>query len=308
MNEQFDQLLRVLEDAEATSGLEPPPAKEGKTAAHACINGRRVEVLSRTIKVLKKLLQERRDSLAGEATAAAAAAGSPCAQEGPGPDGPQRAVEEETSPSVVAGAAAAAAALAVSDVYGSVPENARVASDAAVHEAPLLAAAAAAAAAAAMGPGAGVKINPSGVVQHMAVPLSGHHASMVMPPGFAGLSGHAMSAASRVPGHHGQPIFIAVPMYMPQGRGMPLHGVENAVQPPPTVAPPLPAPVPKAIAAAQGAVEKVEPATTAPSGKGAWAMPAGMSYPSMALPTPQFVTQALSTEEPDEKPTHAVCA
>lgn len=306
-----------MEDAEATSGLEPPPAKEGKTAAHACINGRRVEVLSRTIKVLKKLLQEKRDSLAGEA-AAAAAAGSPCAQEVSSWDGSQRAVEEETPPPVVTGAAAAAPAPApaVSDVFGSTAESVHFGGNAAVEakeecnphalEAPKLAAAM---------PGAGSEINPSSVVQRMAVPLSGHHASMMMPPGFAGMSGHAMSAPN-APGHHGQPIFFAVPMFMPQGQGMPAQaqGVDNASLSTPTVATPLPAPVPTAAAAtataatAPGVVEKVEPSTTAPSGKEAWAMPAGMGYQTMVLPTPQFVTQALSTEEADEKPTHAVCA
>lgn len=294
VNQQFDELLKVLEDAEATSGLEPPPAKEGKTAAHACINGRRVEVLSRTIKVLKKLLQERRDSRAGGA-AAVEAADSPCAQESPGWDGSQRAVEEETPSLMVAGAAATAPA--VSDVYGSAPENARFACDAAeakdagnpqVNETPVLAAAAV--------PGARAETTAPGVVHHMAMPLSGHHTSMMMPPGFAGMSGHAMSASNSMPGHRGQPIFIAVPMFMPQGQGMPPQGVESAAQAPAAVAP------------SQGVAEEAKPVTTAPSGKETFAIPAGMNYQSMVLPPPQFVTQALSTEGADEKPTHAVCA
>ena len=331
MNQKFEQLLQVLEDAESTSGLEPPAAQEAKPA-HACINGRRVEVLSRTINVLKKLLQERRDSLAE-----AAAAGASCA-ENVAESGSGGAAGPEEMPALLAHGASSTAAVAPA-AYGSCgadPTGASFAgsatSDSSDAAAPLASSSEAEAAAAATTiPSARVGAANAAVVHHMAVPMSGHHAPMMMPPGFAGMPGHGMpTGAPNMPGHPGQPFFIAVPMYMPQGQGVPpASAAENtaaaaaqapaaaaattaASAPSLTAVPSTPAPAahpaPEMVAAAPAVAEMKKEAASAPLGKEAWSL-ASMGYQSMmTLQMPQFVTQALSAEEGDESPTHAVCA
>ncbi|CAN0485424.1 unnamed protein product [Ectocarpus sp. 12 AP-2014] len=337
VNEKFDQLLQVLEEAEATSGLEPPAAKEGKTAAHACINGRRVEVLSRTIQVVKKLLRERREALAGvpppgDDTLAAVAAGisngwQEETAEGPVLDGGFRSevVENNTAPLAMetsaAAASAAAAAAAAASTRDVIDSN-----EAAVEGSDAHAEAAVAATMVAAAP-EGAAANHQALMHHVAMSVSGHHPSMMMAPGFTGVPGHPVpSPPHGIPGHPGGPIFFAVPMYIPQGQGMPppaaaTAAAENAAQAPAATAvaaPSLaatpaaaadPAPTPVAEAAvAPGVVDGTE-AVPAPSGKKTWAVPAGMGYQSMmTLQMPQFVTQALSGEEGSEKPTHAVCA
>lgn len=330
VNEKFDQLLQVLEEAEATSGLEPPAAKEGKTAAHACINGRRVEVLSRTIQVVKKLLQERREALAGvpppaDDTLAAVAAGvsngwQEEAAEGPVLDGGFRSEVEEnnnTTPLATETTAAAAAAASTHDVIDS-KEAAAEGVDAQAE---------AAVAATMVAAPEGAAANHQALMHHVAMSVSGHHPSMMMAPGFTGVPGHPVpSPPHGIPGHPGGPIFFAVPMYIPQGQGMPAAAAataaaENAAQAPAATAvaaPSLaatpaaaadPAPTPVAEAAAAPGVVDATEAVPAPSGKKTWAVPAGMGYQSMmTLQMPQFVTQALSGEEGSEKPTHAMCA
>lgn len=322
VNEKFDQLLQVLEEAEATSGLEPPAAKEGKTAAHACINGRRVEVLSRTIQVVKKLLQERREALAGVPppaadTFAAVAGGSNGWQEeetaeGLVLDGGFRSEVEENSPPPLATETAAPAA----STHDGIDSN-----EAAGEGVDAQAEAAVAASSATDGAAA----NHQALMHHVAMPVSGHHASMIMAPGFTGVPGHHVPAPQNgIPGHPGGPIFFAVPMYIPQGQGMPAAAtaaVEDAAQAPAATtvtAPSLaatpaaaaePAPTPVAETAAAPGVVGATEAVPAPSDKKTWAVPAGMGYQSMmTLQMPQFVTQALSAEEGNEKPTHAVCA
>ncbi|CBJ30965.1 expressed unknown protein [Ectocarpus siliculosus] len=171
-------------------------------------------------------------------------------------------------------------------------------------------------------------------MHHVAMSVSGHHPSMMMAPGFTGVPGHSVPSPQHgIPGHPGGPIFFAVPMYIPQGQGMPAAATaataaaESAAQAPAATAvaapslaataaaaaDPAPTPVAEAAAAAAaaaapGVVDATE-AVPAPSGKKTWAVPAGMGYQSMmTLQMPQFVTQALSGEEGNEKPTHAVCA
>ncbi|CAB1103787.1 unnamed protein product [Ectocarpus sp. CCAP 1310/34] len=336
VNEKFDQLLQVLEEAEATSGLEPPAAKDGKTAAHACINGRRVEVLSRTIQVVKKLLRERREALAGvpppaDDTLAAVAAGisngwQEETAEGPVLDGGFRSeVEENNNTAPLATETTAAAAAAAASTRDVIDSN-----EAAAEGADAQAEAAIAATMVAAPEGAAAKHHS--VMHHVAMSVSGHHPSMMMAPGFTGVPGHPVpSPPHGIPGHPGGPIFFAVPMYIPQGQGMPpvaastatTAAAEHAAQVPAATAvaaPSLaatsaaaadPAPTPMAEAAAvaaPGVVDATE-AVPAPSGKKTWAVPAGMGYQSMmTLQMPQFVTQALSGEEGSEKPTHAVCA
>ena len=147
------------------------------------------------------------------------------------------------------------------------------------------------------------------------------------------MPGHAM------PGH-GQPIFIAVPVYMPQGQGIgspegPVQAgaggnasaaatqaaatqaqAQAATQ---AAAPPAAAAAPAAVAPSAAAAPEVASSRAAPVkpessglttvGKEAWAMHPSIGFQSMmTLQMPQFVSQALSTEEGDEKPTHAVCA
>ncbi|CAM9932919.1 unnamed protein product, partial [Ectocarpus sp. 8 AP-2014] len=197
VNEKFDQLLQVLEEAEATSGLEPPAAKEGKTAAHACINGRRVEVLSRTIHVVKKLLRERREALAGvpppaDDTLAAVVAGVSNgwqveeAAEGPVLDGGFRSEVEENNNSAplateTTAAAAAAAAAQTHDVIDS--------NEAAAEGADAQAEVAVAATMVAAAP-EGAAANHQALMHHVAMSVSGHHPSMMMAPGFTGVPGH----------------------------------------------------------------------------------------------------------------------
>ncbi|CAM9527733.1 unnamed protein product [Ectocarpus sp. 6 AP-2014] len=339
VNEKFDQLLQVLEEAEATSGLETPATKEGKTAAHACINGRRVEVLSHTIQVVKKLLQERHEALAGvppppaaDALPAVATGGSTgwqeeeSAAEGPVPDGGFRSEEENNNNPTPLATETAAASDATNDVIDST-EAAAEGIDAQAE---------AAVAATLVAAPKGAAANAQALMHHVAMSVSGHHPSMIMAPGFTGVPGHPVPAPPHgIPGHPGGPIFFAVPMYMPQGPGMPASSAtaattvtaaaENAAQAPAatavaapslaatpaTAADPAPTPVAEAaapVAAAPGVVDATE-AVPAPSGKKTWAVPAGMGYQSMmTLQMPQFVTQALSAEEGNEKPTHAVCA
>ncbi|CAN0123036.1 unnamed protein product, partial [Ectocarpus sp. 13 AM-2016] len=334
VNEKFDQLLQVLEEAEATSGLEPPAAKEGKTAAHACINGRRVEVLSRTIQVVKKLLRERREALAGvpppgDDTLAAVATGisngwqEEETAEGPVLDGGFRSEVEEnnkTTPLTMETSAAAAAA-PTRDVIDS--------NEAAVGGSDAHAEAAVASTMVAAAP-EGAATNHQSLMHHVAMSVSGHHPSVMMAPGFTGVPGHPVpSPPHGIPGHPGGPIFFAVPMYIPQGQGIPppaaataaTTAAEIAVQAPAATSVAAPslaatpaaaadlAPTPVAEAAvAPGVVDGTE-AVPAPSGKKTWAVPAGMGYQSMmTLQMPQFVTQALSGEEGSEEPTHAVCA
>ena len=116
VNEKFEQLQQVLEEAESTSGLEPPVAPEGQTAANACINGRRVEVLSRTITVLNKMLRERLASSSSPSGSSSSSPPSPspplAMSEGVAACNRGPLVEEETPESLSASAAAAAAAAA----------------------------------------------------------------------------------------------------------------------------------------------------------------------------------------------------
>lgn len=296
--------MEVLEDAEVTSGLEPPAPKDGGKAAHACINGRRVEVLSRTINILKKLLQARRESLAAAAAAGGGNAGA--------------AGEEEEKPALHGLESAAVGPERPPDAPGSaVPggdsESVSVAADAANAEVTDVATLETRVAAEA----AATANNPQAVVHHMAMPMSGHHASLMMPPGFAGMSApHGMPPGQHgMPGHQGQPIFIAVPMYMPQGQGVPPPSsslpstVEGSLAQAPaaaTVAPSTPAPT-SAAATATVVAETKEAVGMNPPTK-AWAMQPGMGFQPMTLQMPQFVTQALAAEEGDENPTHAVCA
>ncbi|CAM9554593.1 unnamed protein product, partial [Hapterophycus canaliculatus] len=319
VNEKFEQLLQVLDDAEATSGLEPDNAEEGKPGtANACINGRRVEVLSRTIKILKKLLEDKRNAISGGPTSATSGL---CGGDGGGDGGEEEEEEEgpvlhsllerkliqEEKPPLLAGSAATAAAAGAGASPSGVPDGLGA-------KAPALVAAGSTSV-------SGAKTaNPSPtLVHHMTMPVPGHHhAPIMMPPGFPG-----MSAPHSMPSHPGQPIFIAVPMYMPQGQGMgpPTPSLGTAAESTVGQASPaghsssnLPGPAAAdATATAEAAlgatVESMKRAMAAPLTKEGWAIPAGMGYPSMTtLQMPQFVTQALSSEEGDEPPTHAVCA
>ncbi|CAM9228527.1 unnamed protein product [Scytosiphon promiscuus] len=345
VNEKFEQLLEVLEDAEATSGLDLATAEEGKSVtANACINGRRVEVLSRTIKILKKLLEEKRDALSGGPTSAATAvggdgggcgggSGAACRkQEDDEEEGPvlhslleRKFADEEKPPLLAAGnppggvpechrppAGRARTPFAVEDptAAASATEE-KDGCNLHVHEAQ--------ASAMTSATGAGTANPAPNLVHHMTMPVPGHHhAPIMMPPGFAG-----MSAPHGMPGHPGQPIFIAVPMYMPQGQGMgphtpsPAPASEAAVGQAPPAAPSSSSLSSSAAANAAATPEAalrdmaggMKKAMGGSLAKEAWAMPAGMGYPSMTtLQMPQFVAQALSSEEPDETPTHAVCA
>eukprot|EP00903_Cladosiphon_okamuranus_P020594 g18904.t1 len=310
VNEKFDQLMEVLEDAEVTSGLEPPASKEGGKAGPACINGRRVEVLSRTINIIKKLLQARRQSLAA-AAAAAAAAGE---EEEPVPHSPGNAAVDQE------GASAAASAVCDSPGGGSAPSASFTANAAANAAAEVADAACSAPEPEARGAAETAAATPQAVVHHVAMPMSGHHASLMMPPGFAGIQApHGMPPGQHgLPGHQGQPIFIAVPMYMPQGQGVTSSSSsaatasDNAAQAPASAAaapllPAVPAATPSAADAPSAVVAETKEAVgMAPPVK--WAIPAGMGFPQMSLQMPQFVAQALSAEEGDENPTHAVCA
>lgn len=285
----------MLEEAEATSGLEPPAAADGQ-AGNACINGRRVEVLSRTISVVKKLLHDRRDS------ALASPPPNPTLLLLGDPDSSSSACLEGDSSHVSDCSLVASDALAAATTTAAVPPACSPPAEAVAT--PLQA--------------AGVATDSAAPpTMHMAMPLHGAHPSMVVSPGFAGMPGAAMSAAAAAAAgmhhhHHGapgQPIFIAVPMYMPgQGVG---GGVESAAASHVSMPP-----VPPVLA---GAATSASPAVVAPGGpvkpsgagvgKEAWALPPGMGLQSMmTLQMPHFVTQALSTEEGDEKPTHAVCA
>lgn len=332
----------MLDEAEATSGLEPASAEEGKAGTtNACINGRRVEVLSRTIKILKKLLEEKRNALSGGATLAAAAAAPAGGCSGGGPTCGKEENEEEEGPvlhsllekfsgeekaSLPAETAGASAPPGVPNCQGPTAGLSRSSSS---EEDPAAAAATAEGkdgfrlheAPAAMATGSGTANPPPPLVHHMAMPVPGghHHAPIMMPPGYAG-----MSAPHGMPGHPGQPIFIAVPMYMPQGQSMAPHApspgtaAESAVGQASPAAHSLSnlpgsaaaeASSTQAEAALRVAAENMKKAMGATMAKEGWAMPAGLGYPSMTtLQMPQFVTQALSSEEADETPTHAVCA
>lgn len=263
MNDRFDQLLRVLEEAEATSGLEPPIPTEGQAAMNACINGRRVEVLSRTIAVLKKLLRERRqfslDSTQDVGCTSNQGHGDKTTVDcgmGSGLSEPKADRASTTGGNIVNTAAAT-----------------------------------------------GSTQTPS--TQHVAVPVHGH-ASLSMPPGFVGVPQvgmpHGTMSAAGVPnGLPGQPIFIALPMYMPPGQGVP--SVDGQGQ---TPVPAAPAP------ATDNAPGPRTGENVGDSVEGAkkWAiLPPGVGFQSMVpLQMPQFVTQVLATDDGDEKPTHAVCA
>lgn len=285
MNERFEHLLQVLEEAESTSGLEPPAAADGQGAPNACINGRRVEVLSRTIIVLKKLLLERPNSSPNAAASVASEEGRIC-------ESHCGRVEDLSQPRPILSAAPADPAVLVSDNIGrhACPTTGNTeAGTLPQHPHPMVpftlpAAAVPAGMVAAAG---GSNLASTAALQHMAMPVSGHP-PMSMPPGFARMP-HSMS---------GQPIFIAVPMYMPPGQGMaPAEGSAKHQVP---VAP-------TAVASAPGVSSKPGPVPT--GANDAWAMPHGAGFQSMmALQMPQFVTQALATKEDDEEPTHAVCA
>lgn len=294
----------MLEEAEATSGLEPPVAPEGQ-AGNACINGRRVEVLSRTITVVKKLLRDRRGSSSlchPRDPTLSLEVSSSCLEDGDAP-APTAAVSTAVSVSDYSLVASYASATTAS--------SSSPCSEAATN--PLQAAATAAAAAA-----AAAKESAATPTMRMAMPLHGAHPSMAIPPGFAGISGAAMSAAAAAGMHHqhgvpGQPIFIAVPVYMP-GQGMGGAGGATEGAAPHASLPPASA---GPVCAAAGASTNASPAAVAPGpvkptagvGKEAWGVPPGMGLQSLTtLQMPHFVTQALSTEEGDEKPTHAVCA
>lgn len=350
VNEKFEQLLVVLEEAEATSGLASPVSEHGQLGA--CVNGRRVEVLSRTISILRTLLRERRKRSAGDTAAAA-----PICFEHVPYTSPHRTSAEEEADVIGAPRPSAATfpstgdsppmkhetcnALAPSFHAASSPHSSAVTS---VLGVPAVASAA---------PPAAPPIPSAGTVQHVAIPVHQHPhaAAMAIPPGFAMAHHHAgmvmstgMSPGQMAAGaahmqasvhsmhqhagiqghHHSQPFFIAVPMYMPSG---PAQGV---------VAPPVAtgcAVASNAAAASQAATPA--PAATAPAadaagtatrssaegrpcvpekpgvaafGKDRWPMPGAVGFPPMMLQMPQFVMQALSAEDGDEKVTHAMCA
>lgn len=290
VNEKFEQLLQVLEQAEQTSGLELPSAAEGQTAANACINGRRVEVLSRTITVLKKLLAERSDSPSSSSTTTP----EECRILDDG-----RLVEDETLPGF--NTTVPAPASSVLDCAASVcPSGDTSEANAAPNNPPSVDGVhptAASEAAVTATAAAGSTPTPA-AVYHMAVPMPGHPSASV-PPGFAGMPAgvhHGMS---------GQPIFIALPMYMPPGQGV--ASVETSAQAQ-AQAPSVSAgeaPATAVVAPGGGS----NPGSMPAAGKEAGPMPSGLAHQAMiTLQMPHFVTQALSTEEGDEKPTHAVCA
>ena len=262
MNERFEQLLQVLETAEATSGLEPPPPAEGQAAGNACVNGRRVEVLSRTITVLKKLLNERSKS-------------SSVFPEDSHHLGDDKAGDD----AVVSGLTEARAGCVSTAGVADVNAGAVNASTQASH------------------------------MQHFALRLNGH-TPLSMPTGFMGMPGMGIppgvaSAAGVSPGMSGQPLFIAVPVYMQPGQGVP--SADNPGQASATM---MPAPASN-VAPETGAGQQVDASAGgahAPTAK-EWKVSSGVNFESiMPLPLPQFVTQVLAADEGDEKPTHAVCA
>lgn len=257
MNDRFDQLLQVLEEAEATSGLEPPYSTEGQAGMNACINGRRVEVLSRTISVLKKLLRERRQFY-------------PDTTEGVGCTSDQDRGDKAT---VDCGMGLAPSEPNVGHALTTGGDVVNTAGQTAT----------------------GSTQAPN--TKHVAVPVH-RHGSLSMPPGFLGMPHGTMSAAGVPNGLSGQPIFIALPMYMPPGQGVP--SVDGQGQ----TAVPAPAtdnvPGPKT---GENVSDNVE------VGKRWTILPPGVGFQSMVpLQMPQFVTQVLATDDGDEKPTHAVCA
>lgn len=243
MNDRFDQLLQVLEEAEATSGLEPPILTEGQAAMNACINGRRVEVLSRTISVLKKLLRERRQF---------------------SPDAKDVGCTSNQGHGDKTMVDCGHASTTGGDVVNTEAAT-------------------------------GSTQPPS--TQHVAVPVHGH-ASLSVPPGFLGMPHGTMSAAGVPNGLSGQTIFIALPMYMPPGQGVP--SVDGQAQ----TAVPAPATInASGPRAGENVGDNVEGA------KKCAILPPSVGFQSMVpLQMPQFVTQVLATDDGDEKTTHAVCA
>lgn len=280
MNEKFEQLLRVLEQAETTSGLEPPIPEDGQQVG-ACVNGRRVEVLSRTIRVLTQLLSERS-----------------CASSTPS----EVAVEQVET--VWASPATASACIVESPTSQDASSHSTRASTV-ENVSPMSSAQASAAAAASLGV-ASTSANGSSIpTVHMGVPVHGGTA-MVMPPGFALPHGLPTGAPGAPPNPSSQPIFIAVPMYVP-GQGVLCAGSETN---------PLPSPSqvqvvqPSAPPTQPASEELKEISTPASSGselaKEGWPTP-GVSFSPMILQMPQFVSRTLAAEG-DEKPTHAMCA
>lgn len=281
VNEKFEQLMHVLEQAEATSGLEPPPPEEGQQVG-ACVNGRRVEVLSRTIWVLKKLLRDRR--AANEPSSS-----SEQLREDEDAVVPTEALPPSTVTNFLPAHDIANMALPAPDTVAVGPSMASPpASD-----------------------------TPSGAALHMAMPVHGHPA-MTMPPGFTMPAGMPAGMANmhNIPGQP-QPFFFAVPMYMGQGMGssssLAACSSEGTTTPDGQGVPVPPSAAVEAGTAAAAAATGAPPAEAKPgmpSGvcKEPWAMPAGVGFPPMMLQMPNFVTQALSAEKGDEKPTHAVCA
>lgn len=361
MNEKFEQLLEVLEEAEATSGLEPPVPEDGQQT-NACINGRRVEVLHRTICVLRKLLRDKRER---SYTVPAVDDATPICSKQPLSLPQQEPVTQPVYASMCfasrdehddATVAAAAPAIAVSECVTAKPSPETSSSTAA-----------AVGCATSGPPSSKSNTQPTeattGQQQHPAAPSSSGHAprtsqampslpagfalayhhGMAVPTGAVGTTAaghvptmHPMPQHSNVQGRHPQPIFIAVPMFMPPGQGVSpgstapvstaaatisadASGEHTPADPSvaaltPTVyvgdaksageAKPARCPRPTATAA----TTKGASTDAASSSKGSWPLPGALGFPPMmTLQMPQFVTQALATDD-GEKVTHAMCA
>lgn len=287
VNEKFEQLLRVLEDAEGTSGLEPPSPEDGQQTS-ACVNGRRVEVLSRTIYVLKKLLHERR-----------AGASRPCK------------VAAETEDPVKVAAMPAPATIAESPASGDSTDGAAratLARDAGSCPTPVQASVSGSGGVAAAASGVSGSA-PAPAVQ-VSMPVHGHPAVM-LPPGFAMPGGLQTGLAGMPQNLSNQPIFIALPMYMP-GQGVGSGAAEASTTKAPVH---VPSPVTSAATSSQEAAADEEKPTQSTSplvsegtAKEGGSVP-GMGFPPlMTVQMPQFVARALSGQEGVEKVTHAMCA
>lgn len=299
--QNFDELLRVVKEAETTFSPDTPSPKKGKTQ-DACINQRRVEILSGAMKLLKKLLKE------GHASpTAAAAAGARESKEEAGAiwDGLQTAVDQEETSALLAAGTAEAATVTSSVATGSDsrdagPPNTWYAGDAAKpnkpsdpdeHKTPE------------QGTAAWAEAGAATALHHMVFPGSSDHAAMV-PPGFVGFLGKGIPPApDGMQGHVAQPIFVAVPMYVPQGQVMPkASAVEYAGQVSVSSNPPT-------AAALTGVTHSVPTVGATVAEKRA---PPGtevrMAYqPMMTLQMPHFVTQRISSKGND-KSSRAACA
>lgn len=174
---------------------------------------------------------------------------------------------------------------------------------------------------------------PAGATGHMAAAaaagvtgmhpnMQGRHAQpffiavpMFMPPG-QGMGGTGSAASAEASGESAPPVAPVAPMpAVPSPVPPPAAAVTVAAQPSAASTSILAADEKSPCEGKAGFVGALTPMAGVPDvstnvtlGKPSWPMPGGVGFPPMMLQMPQFVTQALTAQDGDEKVTHAMCA